>query len=443
MPPSEGAAKAAEAALRRLNLTQPQPKSAIKIAAQREIEKEKRELQEAEALKAKFTPTTSHIDKPSTLSYVSFWCPVMFGDSVIMSYADVNASIQDYLLSSVSNNPKEGVILLLIRAIETSHLPASVDTTDPQAPTLTDVRNSRRQNFVKLLKNIIEVPEKEAFRRLRVSNVLIVDLLSIDVAEDFLNMCGFARKMLPKASAPIISPNAISSAQTASSEMSEADEFPAEEAYLVMPEPSESELEHLKSILELFETAQPIVAELYRNTQIFSTTGKMCRAIAQEELPDEFFVVSKDELRRIQLQQQRVVEESGLLLTKAMRDRMQNRDNRFYRFAAIRIRFPNDIIIQGTFYASDNLATVRMWITDCLQDQSMSYQLLAPPGILAPSKKTNAALTTWMPLEDNNATIVELGLAPSTMLNLSFVNQHNSTCNFIKADLMAQARIIT
>ena len=68
------------------------------------------------------------------------------------------------------------------------------------------------------------------------------------------------------------------------------------------------------------------------------------RNLAKEELPAEFFIISRDDLRRWGEEAQRI-ETDKMLLTKAMRDRLKARDRRVYRYALIRVRFPQDDIL--------------------------------------------------------------------------------------------------
>ena len=68
------------------------------------------------------------------------------------------------------------------------------------------------------------------------------------------------------------------------------------------------------------------------------------RNLAKEELPEEFFIVSRDDLRRWDEEAQRI-ETDKILLTKAMRDRLKARDRRVYRYALIRVRLPHDDIV--------------------------------------------------------------------------------------------------
>lgn len=71
--------------------------------------------------------------------------------------------------------------------------------------------------------------------------------------------------------------------------------------------------------------------------------------LSPDQLPDEYFLLTKDELKRSIEQQQRVIEESGMLLTKAMRERLKSQDVKLYRYALIRVRFPHNLILQVCF----------------------------------------------------------------------------------------------
>ena len=60
-----------------------------------------------------------------------------------------------------------------------------------------------------------------------------------------------------------------------------------------------------------------------------------------------FLFLSPEELKREAELRKEAVEKLGMLRTKAMRERDEQRELRKYRFTAIRVRFPNGLILQG------------------------------------------------------------------------------------------------
>ena len=95
-----------------------------------------------------------------------------------------------------------------------------------------------------------------------------------------------------------------------------------------------------------------------------------------------------------------------MLRTKEMRERDHRREMRRYRFVLIRVRFPNGVLLQGTFWATDKAATLVEFVRSCLQNDWMPFVL---------SSQTGHKLE-----EDAVDTLAELGLAPAAIVNFAW-----------------------
>ncbi|KAL7060089.1 hypothetical protein AAHC03_09252 [Spirometra sp. Aus1] len=280
--PSEEASKAAEAALTRIAV-----KKAPARRARSPLDAERiafsTQLKEAEELAARFSSSQTIQEKSEILKRVLFCHPDILGNEFTGSYSEVDSAIEQHLLSEVTNNPSEATTLLLIRGIECSRPPANTEAAVEE--TEIDVRAKRRQNFVKILTNIISHPENDMYRRLRVSNKFIADLLAVKYAEDFFKVCGFVRTSLPVSQNPP-PPNSEQDEESGPA-------APVTEDFLILSASSTEELAHLKSMLELLETAQPVVPLVFRDTTVLRAAGTRVRALTRDELPPDFFTVSR------------------------------------------------------------------------------------------------------------------------------------------------------
>ncbi|KAA3679447.1 UBX domain-containing protein 6 [Paragonimus westermani] len=468
-PPSgycESAAKAAEAAMERLHQRNKKPVKSVNQEVKREREELHRAQREAEDLKERLTQKVIVTEKPSALSQVLFWCPALFGDAVVGTRDQIEQSINEYLSSEAKTNFSEAATLMLVRGLENYRPPTSPDIPLAEQPTPSEWREKRRQNFARILNNLIQYPDNPVYRKLRVGNQLVRDLLSIDGAKQFFQACRFTERALE---APMPT--------TSSGEPPEACSPSDTEPFLVISEEDSRETTHLQRMLELLNSAEPIMPELYRETKVLwvdsrfllcvglffprsfccslrllvvlsittislsvlhQASGNAPPMLSRDQLPEEYFYMTKDEVKRSLERQQRVIEESGMLLTKAMRERLKVQEIRLFRYALIRVRLPGDLIIQGTFYANDTLGKVREWITDCLAVPSMEYQLWAPPGTVQ-SGKSNQPLTVRTELTNEAATLIDLSLAPCGLITLSVPNAQGSTDqaqNLLRSDLL-------
>ncbi|KAL5969045.1 UBX domain-containing protein 6 [Taenia solium] len=379
-PPSEESMKAADAALCRIAAKQVPSKTPIQRRLEAESARMNKQMEEAEALASQFNKNVVTCDAGGPLKKVTFSCPSLLGDSVRGSYAEVDTLIEEALLEESGHDPASAYTLLIIRSIESSQYPTGVDANDASTPSIQTFRDKRKQNFVTIIRNLIENPEKENFRRLRT--------------------CGFTQREQP---------------------INSEEDAPTERCLVFPAAPTERELHHLKSMLNLLESGELIVPRINRDTTILQVSENKVRDLAKEELPAEFFLVSPDDLRRWNDELQRM-EKEKVLLTKAMRERLKSRDRRLYRYALIRVRLPhNNVMIQGTFMSTETVNDVRLWITSCLVDQGLEYSLWAPPGQISATTGGGSRPATARVLLDGyepTTSLVDLGLAPSAILTL-------------------------
>ncbi|VEL35422.1 unnamed protein product [Protopolystoma xenopodis] len=208
-----------------------------------------------------------------------YWCPSLFGDTLIASRAEVDQAINEYLSYEGQTQSCEAAALQLVRGLEKSQLPAFFQAGDPNAPTLAEIKEKRKQNLIKVVRNLIQNPTNPTFRRLRIGNQLISDLLSIDKAELFFTACGFKRELLPspKKSQPHQSPLSSGSPddQIAIPQVETPDNVSQMEEFLVISEEDAARTQLLENMLQMLEEAQPLLPELYRNTQMSSMRNRL------------------------------------------------------------------------------------------------------------------------------------------------------------------------
>ncbi|XP_069953861.1 UBX domain-containing protein 6 isoform X3 [Cherax quadricarinatus] len=130
----------------------------------------------------------------------------------------------------------------------------------------------------------------------------------------------------------------------------------------VFPKEKLSDLTPLEQLRDALVSAEPVRPQLDRNLNILLPA----EAAKHVDLPAEFFNLSADELRREMQNRTTAVERSQMLLTKAMRERQEIREMRKYRFSLIRVRFPDGLILQGTFGVHEKFEEVINFIRENL-----------------------------------------------------------------------------
>lgn len=392
--PSQSAQQAGAAALNRLtkdsstenSMQKNRQMKSIKEQARRELEAEQAVDKEVEKLKEVYGDREiPECLGPSQLEGVFYKCPLI-GEE--MYTKDVmKGKIKEFLYSQLESE----------RALTAALIIHTCNSNKEKVTVCVDT-------LCKYIDNILKNPGEEKYKKIRVSNKAFQErVASQEGAIDFLTGCRFEMKKLP--------------AQNDS-----------EEDYWVFPEEQTGDLELLSTMKDCLISAEPIHAELARCTTVLAPCSG---AQPAPSIPTGFFSVTKEEIKREQSQRTEELETLGMLRTKAMREKEDARGRRKYKFCLLRIRFPDNYIIQGTFSVYENMNSVLEWVTECLETP-LPYQLN--------DSVTGSRLT------DMSTPLVDLGLVPTAVLVFSWdpeiageLEAAGSRPGFLREDLMKNA----
>ena len=227
------------------------------------------------------------------------------------------------------------------------------------------------------LQNIIDHPGEEKYRKIRRGNKTFQKKVAplIGVEDFLLKGVGFELMKLP---------------QTIDGETSEHE-------FYVLNDAAASNTEQLTVAKQMLLEAEPLEITLDRNVRVFEPSS-----IAKKiELPSDFYSVTSAEIQKEQIQRTTEIEKSQQLRTKAMREADSN-PKRNYPYTLLRIRFPDGILLQGTFSSGETLDSVRKFIQGHLHLDWMPFTLVDSIG---------------KSFTDESATLQTLKLAPSALLN--------------------------
>lgn len=122
------------------------------------------------------------------------------------------------------------------------------------------------------------------------------------------------------------------------------------------------------------------------------------------DLPDEFFEVTVDDVRKrfAQLKSERKLLEEAPLLTKSLREAQMKEKMARYPKVVLRIQFPDRHVLQGFFRPLETVGAVRHFLRSHLEDPQISFYLfITPPKTI---------------LKDPSATLVEADLFPGALV---------------------------
>lgn len=241
----------------------------------------------------------------------------------------------------------------------------------------------------KYVDNLINSDNEEKFKKIRKGNKAFCERVScIEGAEEFLKAIGFKLKQLQNNNED-------------------------EELFFVFEETVNKEkLNEYKSILR---STKPLVSKLYRDRKIYKPSNHAL----QFRLPDDFFKLTMEEVKREQELKTENVELQKQLRTSAMRE--APRQVKKYQYSLIRIRLPDGLLLQGTFGVYEKLSAVRQFIGESITVEWAPFTLRTSTG---------------QEITGDDKSLKVLALVPSVVLNLSWMDD-------VKEQLMEQGTRLT
>ncbi|XP_056428245.1 UBX domain-containing protein 6 isoform X2 [Hyla sarda] len=224
------------------------------------------------------------------------------------------------------------------------------------------------ETMAKYLRNIIANPYEEKYQKVKLTNKVFQEkVICLEGAHDFFEAVGFEKKSLTLQGQEL------------------------QEEFYVLSSDALDQLKNLQSYHDSLVSGEPLIATLDRQPQIFIPSDQA----ANFDLPDEFFNLTIEEVRLDQKLRTENLKQNSMLKTKAMWEREEKREIRKYKYTVLRIRFPDDYILQGLFYAQERLSVLVDFIRQHLQNDWLPFKLIAPCG---------------QKLEDEQATFSQCGL---------------------------------
>ena len=258
----------------------------------------------------------------------------------------------------------------------------------------------------KYLDNIIKHPTEEKYRKIRLNNKVFQEKVKgIKGVKELLTMAiGFVQVKLP------------------------GNKKDTEEDFYVLSEGLAIETERLEVIKDYLSEAEALLPALDRNIKVY-TPVSFARKL---DFPSAFYAVSNQEVKREQQQKTENVEKSKQLSTRAMKAAEAQARKVNYRFTLIRIKFPDEKILEGTFFSKDCFSDVISFVTGCLEMNWLPFELYNAMG-----KRIDAHERSLEALELSPAAILNFRWDQSIAEDLQASNV--STNQFLTSDLLTRA----
>ncbi|XP_027154299.1 plant UBX domain-containing protein 2 [Coffea eugenioides] len=215
---------------------------------------------------------------------------------------------------------------------------------------------------LKLLKNVVREPENGKFRKIRMGNPKIKEAIGDVVgAVELLECVGF--------------------------KLNED----GEEMWAVMDVPSKEQLGLIQGAISLLEPQKveesPSTApakvdepdepkEIDRQIRVFFSVPES--TAAKIELPDSFYNLSREELKREADMRKKKIGESQLLIPRSYMEKQAKAARKRFTKTVIRVQFPDGVVLQGIFLPSEPTTALYEFVSSALKEQSLEFELLDP-----------------------------------------------------------------
>uniref|UniRef100_A0A2M3Z660 Putative ubiquitin regulatory protein n=1 Tax=Anopheles braziliensis TaxID=58242 RepID=A0A2M3Z660_9DIPT len=347
--------------------------AAIRAQVRKELEAEKRAKEEddqSQTAEERNDAEAAEMKKDYAVQGVYFRCPMISEE--ILPRKEWKVKIKEFLYEQLALDRGLTACLIIYNCNPKDKAEVCIET------------------LTKCIENIINHPNEEKYKKLRMTNRMFCDKIKVcEGSLEFLHAAGFAEIELDG------------------------------EPHLIWSEDNIDPDCSLEVLLEALKAAEPIQLELDRNLQVLLPSQ-----VKRTNLPPDFFRISPEELKREQQLRTEAIEQAQILKTKAMREKEELRTINRYRFSLLRVRFPNGVYLQGTFNVYEKLSQVYEFVQSCLMHESAEFSLIAPGG----QKVAHG--------DELEKTLYDLRLVPTMVFNFSYENESKGLADYLKEELM-------
>ncbi|XP_050234489.1 plant UBX domain-containing protein 2 [Mercurialis annua] len=217
---------------------------------------------------------------------------------------------------------------------------------------------------LRLFRNIVKEPENAKFRRVRMSNPKIREAVSeVAGGVELLEFVGFELR-------------------EESGEMWAVMDVPDEERVrliskvigLLEPRKVEEQVVKVEDNKSSEELVEP--KKIDREIRVFFSVPE--NVAARIELPDTFYKLSLEEIKREADSRKKKIADSQLLIPKSYKEKQVQASRKRYKRTLIRIQFPDGVVLQGVFAPWEPTSALYEFVSMSLKDPSLEFELLDP-----------------------------------------------------------------
>ena len=214
--------------------------------------------------------------------------------------------------------------------------------------------------LLRLFKNIVKEPENAKFRKVRMSNAKIKEAIG-DVAGgvELLELVGFELK-------------------EENDEIWAVMDVPSEEQSILINKVvgylEKRKTESSGSSAQVMEPVAP--KKIDREIRVFFSVSE--NVASRIEVPDSFYSLSADEIKREADLRRKKIAESQLLIPRSYKEKQAKAARKRYKRSMIRVQFPDGVVLQGVFAPWEPTFALYEFVSSALKEPSLQFELLDP-----------------------------------------------------------------
>ncbi|CAL0313832.1 unnamed protein product [Lupinus luteus] len=272
---------------------------------------------------------------------------------------------------------------------------------------------------LKLLRNIVREPENAKFRRIRMSNPKIKEAVGEVIGGvEFLSFVGDENV----------------------------------ESWAVMEVPTEEQIKFITKSILLLESQVVHVQEPSKRENLVPATFAEIDAKAAEpkqvdrqvkvffsvpesvaakiELPDSFYKLSAEEVRREAELRRKKLQESQLLIPKSLKEKQAKAARKRYTKTIIRILFPDGVVLQGVFSPLESTTALYEFVSSALKEPALEFELIHPVLV------QRRVIPHFPKAGEKAKTIEEEDLVPSALVKFKPLERDSVVFTGLKNELL-------
>ncbi|MED6180513.1 hypothetical protein PIB30_011030 [Stylosanthes scabra] len=274
---------------------------------------------------------------------------------------------------------------------------------------------------LKLLKNVVREPENAKFRKIRLSNPKIKEAVAdVTGGIELITFVGFELR----------------------------DENG--ETWAFMELPSEDQIRLIKKATLLLES-QLLVHVSPKTENLAAPSAEKTDAKVERkpvdrqvkvffavpesvavkiELPDSFYKLSVEEVRREAESRRKKIEESQLLIPKSYKEKQAKAAKKRYTKAIIRVQFPDGVVLQGVFSPWEPTMALYEFVSSALKQPALEFELMHPIVV------QRRAIPRFGKAGENSKTLEDEDLVPSALIKFKPLETDSVVFTGLKNELL-------